>query len=246
MLEPEYKQFCLTAIQRLREPARLGQLLDDVTENVIVREETPSLKALTLIEAMTMAEAGDPEYMKVQVTGVLQFTVVFLHSSCLSEPCLGKTATNHNRCLHLTANDFFERFRAAKAKTEDFDDVVAEFGRGCPCKEPPLKSTGKQHLKSATHDKAFNQAGGFFFGLSLRAAFELQRPVAEVVHVPCSQRIGNDAAAESQEAFHYDDSRDMEFMDEDIPDDADVEVASREVSIDEDEDMSDKIVVGDE
>jgi hypothetical protein len=80
MLEPEYKQFCLTAIQKLREPARSGQLLDDITENVIVREETPGLKALTLLEAMTNAEAGDPEYMKVQITGVLQHTVFLLRS----------------------------------------------------------------------------------------------------------------------------------------------------------------------
>jgi hypothetical protein len=80
-LEPEYKQFCLTAIQQLREPARSGQVLDDMIENVIVREETQGLKALTLLEAMTMAEAGDPEYMKVQVTGVLLFCI---HHVCLS------------------------------------------------------------------------------------------------------------------------------------------------------------------
>jgi hypothetical protein len=70
MLEPEYKQFCLTGISKLREPARSGQLLDDAIENVIVREAVPDVcSELTLLEAMTLAEAGDPEYMKVHIQG---------------------------------------------------------------------------------------------------------------------------------------------------------------------------------
>ncbi len=70
MLETEYKQFCLTAISKLREPARSGQLLDDAIENVIVREAVPGgVTELTLLEAMNMAEAGDPEYMKVHIQG---------------------------------------------------------------------------------------------------------------------------------------------------------------------------------
>lgn len=114
----------------------------------------------------------------------------------------------------MTASDFFERVRAARAKTEDFDEVVKEFGRGCPCKDPPLKSTGKQHLKSATHDKAFNKVGGAFFGLSVRSAFELQRAVAPiaVVNVAGSQRIGDDDADENENAGGYDD--DWQQMDE--------------------------------
>ena len=72
MLEPVYKDFCLIAIEKLSVLARKGQLLDDVIENVIVREEQPGVPALTLLEAMTMAGAGDPEYMKVQITGVMQ------------------------------------------------------------------------------------------------------------------------------------------------------------------------------
>jgi hypothetical protein len=36
----------------------------------------------------------------------------------------------------------------AQALTEDYDVIVEEFGRGCPCKNPPMKSTGKAHLKS--------------------------------------------------------------------------------------------------
>jgi hypothetical protein len=71
MLEPEYKQFCLTAISKLREPARSGQLLDAAIENVIVREAVPDVcTELTLLGAMTLAEAGDPEYMKVHIVGM--------------------------------------------------------------------------------------------------------------------------------------------------------------------------------
>ena len=71
MLETEYKQFCLIAVEKLREPARSGQLLDELTENVIVRDAQPGQKELTLLEAMTLAEAGDPDYMKVQITGMV-------------------------------------------------------------------------------------------------------------------------------------------------------------------------------
>ena len=52
----------------------------------------------------------------------------------------------------MTAAAFFDGVREAQQLTEDFDVVVEEFGRGCPCKDPPLKSTGKQHLKSTDTD----------------------------------------------------------------------------------------------
>ena len=71
MLEPEYKQFVLTGISKLREPARSGQLLDAAIEDVIVREAVPDVcTELTLLGAMTLAEAGDPEYMKVHIVGM--------------------------------------------------------------------------------------------------------------------------------------------------------------------------------
>ena len=70
MLETEYKEFCLIAIEKLRDPARSGQLLDALIENVIVRDAQPGQIALTLVQAMTLAEAGDPDYMKVQITGI--------------------------------------------------------------------------------------------------------------------------------------------------------------------------------
>jgi hypothetical protein len=107
----------------------------------------------------------------------------------------------------MTAADFFGRLRAAQALTEDFDDIVAEFGRGCPCKNPPLKSTGKAHLKSTTHDKAFNKASGKFFGMTVREAFML--PVA-VVNVEGAQRIDNGGAAVGEQDNNYD----MEEFDE--------------------------------
>jgi len=71
MLEKEYKEFCITAISKLREPARSGQLLDDAIEDVVVREAVPGgCSQLTLAEAMELAEAGDPEYMKVHIAGL--------------------------------------------------------------------------------------------------------------------------------------------------------------------------------
>ena len=73
MLEPVFKEYCLTAIEKLREPARLGQLLDEVIERVVVREATQDLTELTLLDAMNLAGAGDPEYMKVHITGAVHF-----------------------------------------------------------------------------------------------------------------------------------------------------------------------------
>jgi hypothetical protein len=175
-LEPEYKRFCLIAIGKLRVLARSGQLLDDVIENVIVREEgeVPGLPALTLLEAMTLAEAGDPEYMKVQITGVMQL-LCLKPSACLIDLRVGKTAINHNRCLHLTAAEFLGRVRAANARQEDFDAVVEEFGQGCPCKHPPLKSKGKQHLGTTAHKNAFEERDGRFYGMTVRQALEHAR-----------------------------------------------------------------------
>jgi len=124
----------------------------------------------------------------------------------------GQTAINHNRCLLLTAALFFGRVKAAQALTEDFDSVVLEFGRGCPCKIPPLKSTGKAHLNTATHDKAFKKPDGKFFGMSVRAAFELS---VEVVNVHGAQQIGGDDAAEEEnDAEQRPEFDDFDEMDE--------------------------------
>jgi hypothetical protein len=150
----------------------------------------------------------------------------------------------------MTAAEFFGRVRAAQALTEDFDEVVAEFGKGCPCKDPPLKSTGRAHLKSQTHEKAFAKAGGKFFGMTVRAALEL--PV-HVVHVQGAQRIDQQAdggvagelfyaenpAPEGWELDHFDEMEQLNQYDED---DADARRAQLEA---EDEDLSD-IVVGEE
>ena len=150
----------------------------------------------------------------------------------------------------MTAEVFFRRLREAQAKTEDFDEVVEEFGRGCPCKDPPLKSKGKTHLKSLTHDRAFNNPTGAYFGMSVRAAFEAQgqqRPDALppiVVHVPGSQRIGDADMDEDESAGNYDDAYEYDEM-EDIPEGAEVEIVSRQVSF-IDEDVSDIQVQGDE
>jgi hypothetical protein len=71
MLEPAYKQFCLIAISKLKEEALSGRLLDDIIEDVVVREAAPDGSSeLTLLDAMTLAEAGDPEYMKVHIQGL--------------------------------------------------------------------------------------------------------------------------------------------------------------------------------
>jgi len=71
MLEPQYKQFCLTAISKLRVSAQSGQLLDDMVEDVVVREaDGDGRTELTLLDAMDLAEAGHPEYMKVHIEGL--------------------------------------------------------------------------------------------------------------------------------------------------------------------------------
>ena len=162
----------------------------------------------------------------------------------MSNTGAGQTAINHNRCLFMTAAEFIGRVRAAQALTEDFDDVVAEFGRGCPCKEPPLKSTGKQHLKSQTHEKAFTKAGGKFFGMTVRAAFML--PVA-VVHVQGVQRIDDGRAEDSdvveEQIDHYENDDFLE-MDPDVSADADA-AAAVDAAGDVDDDLSD-IVIEDE
>ena len=149
----------------------------------------------------------------------------------------------------MTAEVFFRRLREARAKTEDFDEVVAEFGRGCPCKDPPLKSKGKQHLGSQTHAKAFTTPGGVYFGMSVRSAFEAQgapqRPGAAlplVVHVPGSQRIGDDDADENENAGVYDDA-DHLYEEMEPADGADFEVVSHDINI-SDEDVGDIQVQG--
>lgn len=148
----------------------------------------------------------------------------------------------------MTAAEFIGRVRAAQALTEDFDEVVEEFGRGCPCKDPPLKSTGKQHLKSQTHEKAFTKAGGKFFGMTVRAALEL--PV-DVVLVRGAQRIdeqgdGSVAAehgnAENPEGYELDNFDEMEQLNQLDEDDAD----ARRAHVDADDDNLSDIVVDEE
>ena len=93
-------------------------------------------------------------------------------SKLFSYTYTGKTAINHNRCLHLTAPEFLGRVRAAQSLHEDFDAVLEEFAIGCPCKNPPLKSKGKQHLTTQTHIKAFQNADGQFYGYTVRQVLE--------------------------------------------------------------------------
>jgi hypothetical protein len=50
--------------------------------------------------------------------------------------------------------------------------VLDEFEMGCPCKNPPLKSKGKQHLGTAAHKKAFLNRDGQFFGQTVRQVLE--------------------------------------------------------------------------
>jgi len=69
MLEPQYKQFCLTAISKLRVSAQSGQLLDDMVEDVVVREaDGDGRTELTLLDAMDLAEA-DAEVRVIVVSG---------------------------------------------------------------------------------------------------------------------------------------------------------------------------------
>lgn len=113
----------------------------------------------------------------------------------------GETAVNHNRCLHMTAEEFYGRLRASRAATDDFDEVLLEFGRGCPCKNPPLKSSGKTHLKSQTHQNAFTKVGGPFYGLSVRAVLERGVPVqivegaANIANANADQSMGESGRA---------------------------------------------------
>jgi hypothetical protein len=110
----------------------------------------------------------------------------------LIDSCVGKTAINHNRCLHLTAAEFLGRVRAANAQQEDFDAVVDEFGLGCPCKHPPLKSKGKQHLGTTAHKKAFEHRDGQFFGMTVRQALERIRSNSIVLVAGAAPLPGND------------------------------------------------------
>ena len=113
----------------------------------------------------------------------------------------------------MTADILFSRIRAAQALNEDFDSIVSEFGRGCPCKNPPLKSTGKTHLKATTHDKAFNKPDGKFFGMSVRAAFA-SALVVQVVHVQDGQPIAAVEAGEEEiDAEQRPELEDFEQMD---------------------------------
>ena len=144
----------------------------------------------------------------------------------------------------MTAADFFGRLRAAQALTEDFDAIVEEFRRGCPCKNPPLKSTGKAHLKSTTHDKAFNKPGGKFYGMTVRAAFML--PV-NVVHVQGAQRIGEEGDG-GVPAEHHEDAdnpwnNELDNFDEmDNQLDADDDARHANADDDADEDLSDIVI----
>lgn len=236
MLETEYKEFCLIAIEKLRVPARLGQLLDDVIENVIVRDEQPGLPALTLLDAMILADAGDPEYMKVQITGAME-----LLCSCMFDSCAGKTAVNHNRCLHLTAAEFLGRVRAANAQQEDFDAVVSEFGLACPCKQPPLKSKGKTHLGTAAHKKAFDSPDGQFFGLTVRQALERIRS-SNIILVagaaPLPGNDGNDSDVLGADNVEVDQYNEMDTWEAALNQDFEDEQSAKRAALDDGEDVT--------
>ena len=141
----------------------------------------------------------------------------------------------------MTAAEFIGRVRAAQALTEDFDEVVEEFGRGCPCKNPPLKSTGKTHLKSTTHDKAFTRPGGKFFGMTVRAALML--PV-DVVHVQGAQRIDEEAEGGVVEEHHVvPQNNELDNFDEmDNQLEADDDVSPAHADDGADEDLSDIVI----
>ncbi len=85
--------------------------------------------------------------------------------------------------MHLTAPEFLGRVRAALAQQEDFDVVVEEFGVGCPCKTPALKSKGKQHLGTTAHKKAFEEPNGPFFGKTVREALTARAAAQGVLDV---------------------------------------------------------------
>ncbi len=92
----------------------------------------------------------------------------------------------------MTAAEFLGRIRAANAQQEDFDSVIEEFGLGCPCKNPPLKSKSKQHLGTAAHKKAFDSPDGQFFGMTLRQAFERIRSNNIILVAGVAPLRGND------------------------------------------------------
>jgi hypothetical protein len=117
----------------------------------------------------------------------------------------------------MTAPEFLGRVRAAQAQQEDFDDVVEEFGVGCPCKTPALKSKGKQHLGTATHKKAFEDPSGPFFGRTVREALEARAAAqgVDVILVGGSAAIqGNDNAGVNAGGFErFDDVNEYEVFD---------------------------------
>ena len=101
----------------------------------------------------------------------------------------------------MTAPEFLGRIRAAHAQQEDFDAVVDEFGVGCPCKTPPLKSKGKQHLGTAAHKKAFDDPDGPFFGMTVRQALTARAQAVNVILVGGSAAIqGNENAGVNDDA----------------------------------------------
>ena len=157
----------------------------------------------------------------------------------MSDARAGQTAINHNRCLFITAGEFFTRVRAAQALTEDFDGIVEEFGRGCPCKNPPLKSKGKAHLKSSTHDKAFNKSDGKFFGMSVRDAFLL--PV-DVVRVQGAQRLGGVENGGEEDLENRFENEQLDFDEMDDHFEADDSRAAEAAAVEDDDDVSDIVV----
>ncbi len=129
-----------------------------------------------------------------------------------SDSCAGKTAINHNRCLHLTAAEFLGRIRAAHAQQEDFDAVIEEFRIGCPCKTPPLKSKGKQHLGTTAHKKAFLEVGGPFYGMTVRQALERAQSANVILVAGAAVIEGPDVDDAEQQAGAINEAEEYEML----------------------------------
>ncbi len=135
----------------------------------------------------------------------------------------------------MTAAEFLARVRDAQAQQEDFDSVVDEFGQGCPCKNPPLKSKGKQHLGTTAHKKAFDAGDGQFFGMSVRQALRWTRANSVVLVAGASVISANENNIVDRDDIVYDEDQHLyDPMDDVIAEDDETEVISRQVQIDDD------------
>jgi hypothetical protein len=141
----------------------------------------------------------------------------------------------------MTAAEFLGRVRNVQAQQEDFDSVIAEFGEGCPCKNPPLKSKGKQHLSTMAHKKAFEQSDGQFFGMTVRQALEWSRSNSVVLVAGASVIAANENEgidADCNGIVYEEDHDYYDHMDDVNAEGDEFEVISRQMQFDDD-DVSD-------